>query len=397
MSDDETHEPRDNPTPPDDDARTEEARTEEARTEEAPTEAAGTEQAPQPRRLTRSGKDAIVGGVSSGLGRYFDIDPILFRIGFVALSFVGGLGVLVYIALLAFVPSDGTERPGGTSRAAAVAGAVVLGVALVAFLGTPLFFFGPGLLVLGILALAAYLLWRAVGGSPGRDPGRAIARFFLVCLLGIAVLGAALGVGLVAALGGGVAIASLAVVAGLALIGAAFAGGARWMIVPALALVLPLAVVAAADIDFEGGVGDRYYRVSSVSELRDDYQLGMGEMNLDLRDVELPAGRTDLNVDAGLAGVTVWVPRDVCVTSNITMGAGGALVLGREHVGLDLDVEEGGRPAAGQSQLHVQADVGVGAIEIVREGTQRFDRHNNFDFEDQPREVFLGQGGLNCA
>ena len=58
---------------------------------------------------------------------------------------------------------------------------------------------------------------------------------------------------------------SLAVVAGLALVGTAFVGGARWLIVPALALVLPLGVVSAADIDLDGGVGDREYRPATMT------------------------------------------------------------------------------------------------------------------------------------
>ena len=148
------------------------------------------------------------------------------------LSFAGGFGVLAYLLLLAFMPTDGTSKPGGTSKAAAVAGAVVLGVALVAFLGTPFFFFGPGLLVLAVVGLAGVLLWRALGGEAADDPARTAGRLFLAVLLAIAVAGAALGVGLAAALGGGVVIASLAVVTGLVLIGTAFVGGARWLIVP---------------------------------------------------------------------------------------------------------------------------------------------------------------------
>jgi phage shock protein PspC (stress-responsive transcriptional regulator) len=59
-----------------------------------------------PRKLERSGSDAVIGGVASGLGRYFGVDPILFRIGFVVATFIGGVGILAYLALLAFVPSD---------------------------------------------------------------------------------------------------------------------------------------------------------------------------------------------------------------------------------------------------------------------------------------------------
>src|SRR5687768_8857400 len=71
--------------------------------------------AAEPKRLTRSVSDAVIGGVGSGLGRYFGVDPLLFRIGFVVLTFAGGFGVLAYLLLLAFMPTDGSEKPGGTS------------------------------------------------------------------------------------------------------------------------------------------------------------------------------------------------------------------------------------------------------------------------------------------
>jgi phage shock protein PspC (stress-responsive transcriptional regulator) len=182
---------------------------------------------PEPKRLTRSGSDAVIGGVASGLGRYFGLDPLLFRIGFVALSFAGGIGLVAYLLLLVFVPTDGTERAGGGSRTAAVAGAIVLGVAIVTFLGTPFFFFGPGLLVIAVVGLAGVLLWRAFGGSVEGDPARVAGRIAVFGLLAFAVAGAAVGVGLAAALGGGVVIGALAVAGGLVLIGTAFLGGAR--------------------------------------------------------------------------------------------------------------------------------------------------------------------------
>src|SRR5262245_9880116 len=98
-------------------------------TDETPPQSAPERPIPdEPKRLTRSGSGAVIGGVAAGLGRYFNVDPLLFRIGFVVLSFAGGFGVLAYLLLLAFVPSDGTTGPGSTSKAAAVAGALVLGV-----------------------------------------------------------------------------------------------------------------------------------------------------------------------------------------------------------------------------------------------------------------------------
>src|SRR5688572_25073510 len=61
---------------------------------------------PAPRKLTRSSSDQVLGGVSGGLGRYFDIDPILFRIGFAVAALAGGAGLLAYFALWLLVPDE---------------------------------------------------------------------------------------------------------------------------------------------------------------------------------------------------------------------------------------------------------------------------------------------------
>ncbi|MDQ3716051.1 MAG: DUF1707 domain-containing protein, partial [Actinomycetota bacterium] len=54
----------------------------------------------------RDSSDKVLTGVCSGLGRHTGIDPILFRIGFIALIFAGGTGVLLYIALAVLMPRD---------------------------------------------------------------------------------------------------------------------------------------------------------------------------------------------------------------------------------------------------------------------------------------------------
>jgi phage shock protein PspC (stress-responsive transcriptional regulator) len=366
-----------------------------------PTEPMSSSEPPadEPRRLTRSGSDAVIGGVASGLGRYFGVDPILFRIGFVVLTFAGAIGILAYLALLAFVPSDGDQRPGSTSKMVATVGAVVLGCVLVTFLGTPVFFFGPGLLIVGLVGLAGYLLWRALGGSPGGDPARTVGRIALAALIGVGIAGAALGVGLAAALGGGVVIAALAVVTGLVLVGTAFAGGARWLIVPALALVLPLGVVSAAGIDLDGGVGDRDYRPATMSALRNDYNIGIGSMRVDLRDLDLPAGETDLRLKVGIGEAVLYVPSDACVASDVQVGVGASDVLDRDNDGVDVDYTEDAPAPEGKPKLHISADVGIGVIEVVREGYVADRYGNHFDgFHDNGGfRVGDGDGGTMCA
>ena len=66
------------------------------------------------RRLTRSTSDKKLGGVSGGLGAYFSVDPLLFRIGFAVATLFSGAGAIAYIAALLFVPTDdGAPAPLG--------------------------------------------------------------------------------------------------------------------------------------------------------------------------------------------------------------------------------------------------------------------------------------------
>jgi phage shock protein C len=59
-----------------------------------------------PRRLTRSTSDKMIGGVAGGLADYFSVDPLVVRIGFAIATLFSGAGLLAYLALLIFVPSD---------------------------------------------------------------------------------------------------------------------------------------------------------------------------------------------------------------------------------------------------------------------------------------------------
>lgn len=54
-------------------------------------------------KLYRSTTDRKIAGVCGGLGEYFKIDPVIFRIIFVVLLFAG-IGFLVYIIMWISVP-----------------------------------------------------------------------------------------------------------------------------------------------------------------------------------------------------------------------------------------------------------------------------------------------------
>ena len=57
-----------------------------------------------PRRLYRSEKERLLGGVCGGLAEYFAVDPVLVRLVFVLLIFVSGIGVIAYLVLWIITP-----------------------------------------------------------------------------------------------------------------------------------------------------------------------------------------------------------------------------------------------------------------------------------------------------
>jgi len=114
------------------------------------------------RRLYRSSRQRIVAGVCGGLGEYFAVDPVWFRIGFVVLALGGGSGILIYLLMWLIVqPAPDAYKPPpsgrGTITGAAVIGVVFMIVGTVALLNTIAPWMGqymwPVVFVLGGLAL----------------------------------------------------------------------------------------------------------------------------------------------------------------------------------------------------------------------------------------------------
>ena len=66
------------------------------------------------KKLVRPTGDRKIAGVSAGLGEYFDIDPVIFRLCFLFSMFFGGLGILAYIVLWILVPAQ-QSAPGQSS------------------------------------------------------------------------------------------------------------------------------------------------------------------------------------------------------------------------------------------------------------------------------------------
>lgn len=128
--------------------------------------------------LRRSRSDRKLAGVAGGLARYANVDPLIFRILFVVLTFFGGSGVLLYALGWLLIADDGEQDSEGQrlfngrsssslTTVLALVVVIVLGLAAVgALLDT-----GPGLGGLGaliVIAVVVVLLLRN-GRRPGED------------------------------------------------------------------------------------------------------------------------------------------------------------------------------------------------------------------------------------
>ena len=61
------------------------------------------------KKLYKSRTNKMVAGVCGGIGEYFNIDPTLVRLGFVALSFLAGGGLFVYILAAIIIPTQADQ------------------------------------------------------------------------------------------------------------------------------------------------------------------------------------------------------------------------------------------------------------------------------------------------
>jgi phage shock protein PspC (stress-responsive transcriptional regulator)/predicted membrane protein len=358
----------------------EQARADGPQAPAAEAQAAGGGDQPS-RRLTRSREDRVIAGVCGGFARYFNVDPVFVRIAAVALAFVGGAGVLLYLAALLLMPSDErgpVVQASGEGRNRVL---VIVAVGALLLVVWP-FLLGGGLLLAGIgipLALLVglgVLVWWLVSGEGPSGDARDVARRAALGI-GILVLSAIIFFGGIFATAAGPdwLIPAVVIAAGAAVVAGAFLKPIRWLVPPALALALAAGVVAAADIDLDGGVGDREYSPSSTVDLRDRYEIGVGQLVVDLRETDLPAGDVPLELDVGIGDAYVIVPEDVCVATSANVGIGNVRMFGQDNGGVDVDFEDLREAAPDVTRVVLDAEVGLGELRVN-------DITNDFDFRD---------------
>jgi phage shock protein PspC (stress-responsive transcriptional regulator) len=278
---------------------------------------------PSIKRLERNSSDRYVAGVAGGLGRYFDLNPTFFRIGFVILTLLGGAGVLIYLAALLVMPEQGSEQ--------SIAERV-----LAERRDHPWPLVGLGLAAAALIALLAQsTIWPAAG-----------AGWVIVLLAGLVILwtfdasrSSRRARRLVVV---GVTLFTTLVVAAIVAVAVAFA----WF-----------------DVSLGNGVGDRVETPASVNAVKPTYKLGVGDLRIDLSQVGPISQETHVKASVGVGELRIIVPQNIAVAVDAHAKVGDVYVLRRHDDGRNASVK-----TAAKGLLVINARVGAGRIDVVRAG-----------------------------
>lgn len=159
---------------------------------------------------------------------------------------------------------------------------------------------------------------------------------------------------------------SLTVVGGGLIVGAWF-GRARGLIALGILGVLGLAAVTATPTLPPGGVGDRVFRPQTVADLRQPYGLGVGEMTIDLTELDVTPGQdVAVAADMGIGSLQVEVPDDVGVIVDAETQLGDIDVFDQPTAGDDQSVTIEVPGEEGSATFALDLSVSVGEIVVDR-------------------------------
>jgi phage shock protein PspC (stress-responsive transcriptional regulator) len=194
----------------------------------------------------------------------------------------------------------------------------------------------------------------------------------LAALAGVSAVIAALGwvsVPLPAVLGVALAMSLVALIAG--------AQRSRFLGATLISLALAgiLILSTAVPHPVAGGIGQRTWHPTGAADLQHSYRLGTGQATLDLSDVPLGVAQVPVRVSVGTGDLTVIVAQGTAVQVRERAAIGDTDVFGDRQGGVSVDrssivaSDPGAGGAVGGPPIHLDLQVGIGAIEVRRAGS----------------------------
>ena len=376
-----------------------------------------------------------IAGVAAAIAQRYDIDPVLVRVGFVVAAF-SGVGAALYIAGWFLLPDGPGDRPVSKPRTVLLVGlAVAAAISLGSIFGdgpnliVPLIAVcvllylmhrsrgersrstaGPAIPEAPSTAAGAPAASHAAGAEqpteviassspPAWDPlGAAPFAWDLPepppppaeppqrrppvtpVTLGLALIAGGITT-VIMLLAGTLTLTNLPVlfgvvlaVLGIGLVVGAFLRTGRGLIPFALVLsALTWSVVAAPLDRWQGhGFGELQIAPTTVNAVQPSYALTAGEINLDLRNLDLavpPGGIADpvrTSVSLGAGDLRVLVPRDADLTLSANVGLGDARFDQRRGRSIQVTDDLGADGIRSGRPLVLQLDAGAGDVEVRR-------------------------------
>lgn len=159
---------------------------------------------------------------------------------------------------------------------------------------------------------------------------------------------------------------ALLALGGLVVVNARTGRSQGGLIALGVVLTVVLTVGSAIDLPLTGGVGDRTYRPTTWSELRGDYGLAIGQLDLDLRDLprEGPDASRVVHVHLGIGQIIVHVRNGALIAVRAHTGAGQVIVFGRSNGGFNVEGAFQPKVPLGTPLLTIDLRVGLGEVQV---------------------------------
>lgn len=153
-------------------------------------------------------------------------------------------------------------------------------------------------------------------------------------------------------------------IVGIGFVLGAFVGGSWALIVPAVGVGAALLVASVADLPLSGPLGDRTWAPETVSEVRERYELSVGEGTLDLRGIDLDEGdRLEIAASVGIGQLEVLVPDGVSYFASYRVAAG-EVDYGTKEEGVGIETRSGFKAEGDVGRIDLDLEVGLGQIEL---------------------------------